>query len=92
MEENRQFRYRPAAAGRFARWRLRSLFLARLARLVRMRRRAPKADIRRRKFLDQAICSTIGDLNRLGSSSRALSILAIDPAKPSRKSQDQDAA
>ncbi len=83
MEENRPFRSRPASAGRYARRRLRALFLTRLARLVRLRSRVPTTESRRRKFLDQAICSTISDLNRLGSSSKALSILAVDPGQSS---------
>ena len=92
MEENRSFRSRPASAGRYARRRLRALFLARLARLVRLRSRVASTESRRRKFLDQAICSTISDLNRLGSSSKALSILAVDPATSSTKTRGQEAA
>ena len=93
MEENRSFRSRPASAGRYARRRLRALFLTRLARLVRLRSRVPTTESRRRKFLDQAICSTIGDLNRLGSSSKALSILAVDPGQSSTtRPGDQEAA
>lgn len=95
MEENRPFRSRPASAGRYARRRLRALFLNRLSRLVRLRRRIPAAEERRRKMVDQAICSTIGDLNRLGSSSKALSVLALDPVVQSAQSttpQNEEAA
>jgi hypothetical protein len=92
MEENRSFRSRPASAGRYARRRLRALFLARLARLVRLRSRVVSTESRRRKFLDQAICSTISDLNRLGSSSKALSLLAIDAGAASPKQRSQEAA
>jgi hypothetical protein len=92
MEENRSFRSRPASAGRYARRRLRALFLTRLARLVRLRRRVPSTESRRLKFLDQAICSTIGDLNRLGSSSKALSILTVDPGGSTPTQRSHEAA
>ena len=60
MEENRPFRSRPASAGRYARRRLRALFLTRLARLVRLRSRVPSTESRRRKFLDQPADDIVG--------------------------------
>lgn len=75
MNENRPFRSRSQAQDRRARRRLRVLFLARLARLVRLRARlAPSAEIERR-FLDQALCSTLSDCNRLGLASKALALV-----------------
>ena len=76
MSENRPFRPRPSTARRNARRRLRALFLSRLARLVRLRIRLKTDDPRRRRFIDQAICSTVSDCNRLGRASEALVMLA----------------
>lgn len=87
MSENRPFRSRPSAAGRYARRRLRALFLARLARLVRLRTRIKTDDPRRRRFIDQAICSSVSDCNRLGRGTEALLMLAKAERARARASQ-----
>ena len=72
MSENRPHRSRSRARDRRAHWRLRALFLARLARLARLRARLTQATQQDRVLVAQALCSTLGDCHRLGIASQAL--------------------